>query len=76
MPTMRAKLTVASVTDDGYGELVKFTAQYSSNKEDNSFSEATPSASMEMRITNPALRGTIKPKQAFYVDFTPVESAG
>lgn len=71
--TMRAKLTVQSVTDTGYSDVVKFSAIYSENKEDNSYAEATPSASAEFTINNKALRGQIKPGQKFYVDFTPCE---
>lgn len=74
MPKMRAKLTIQSVTDNGYNDQVKFTAQYSENKEDNSYSEATPSASADFTISNKALRGQFKPGQKFYVDFTPIES--
>lgn len=73
MMNMRAKLTVQCVTDYGSSEVVKFSALYSNNPEDNSYSQATPSASMEMCITNPSLKGTIKPGQKFYVDFTKIE---
>jgi hypothetical protein len=41
--------------------------------EDNTFARYTPSASLEMIITNPSLVGKIKAGQKFYVDFTPVE---
>lgn len=70
---MRAKLTVQSVTDNGYSDQVKYTAQYSDNKEDNSYSEATPNASADFTISNKALRGLIKPGQKYYVDFTPID---
>lgn len=65
----RAKLTVSEVTDNGYSDRVKFNAKYSDNPEDNSYSKATPTASLEMQIDNPLLRGQIKPGQQFYVDF-------
>lgn len=73
MSKMRAKLTIQSVTLNGYSEVLKFHAEYSNNKEDNSYSEATPTASAEFNITNKALHGQFKPGQKFYVDFTPVE---
>ena len=41
--------------------------------EDNSFSQATPSASLTMQVNNPAVRGAFKPGQKFYVDFTPAD---
>lgn len=73
-PLMRAKLTVTTVTKSRYpGENVKFTADYSGSKEDNSFSEATPSAELEMFVSNPNLIGKLVPGQSFYVDFIPVD---
>jgi hypothetical protein len=70
---MRAKLEIQSVTQTTYGETLKFNAVYggATNKEDNTFSEATPSATLEMQISNKALHGQFKPGQKFYVDFTP-----
>lgn len=73
---MRAKLCIESVTLQEWGaEQLKFRAVYGgdTNSEDNTFSEATPSASLEMTISNKALHGKFKPGQTFYVDFTPVE---
>lgn len=71
---MRAKMTVHSVTENGYSDQVKFGAVYSpDNKEDNSFADATPNASADFTINNKALRGVFKPGQKFYVDFTPIE---
>jgi len=74
-PTMRAKLTVHAVTDDGTNVTVEFYAKYDSknNPEDNSYSKYTPCATMKMTISSPTLKGTIKPGQQFYVDFTPIE---
>lgn len=70
---MRAKLTISEVTQRIGGDTVKFTADYTGSKEDNSFSATTPFASLEMFISNPALIGIFKPGQRFYVDFTPVD---
>lgn len=38
--------------------------------EDNSFARWTPSGSLSLTITNPALVGTFRVGQTFYVDFT------
>lgn len=72
---MRAKLQIETVTNTTYSERLKFHAVYGGdkNKEDNTFSEATPSASLEMEITNKELHGKFVPGQKFYVDFTPAE---
>lgn len=72
---MRAKLQIESVTLNGHSEQLKFRAVYGggSNAEDNTFSEATPSAELTMSVTNKELHGKFKPGQKFYVDFTEVE---
>lgn len=72
-PHMRAKFTLQTVLLTTYGEQLTFGAQYSNSKEDNSFSDATPSASLSMSVTNKELFGKFKPGQQFYVDFTPAE---
>lgn len=72
---MRAKLTIATVTLTGHGEILKFNADYTGSKEDNSYSAATPCASLEMAVSNPSLLGKFKPGQRFYLDFTPVDTA-
>lgn len=71
---VRAKLTVESVTSYQHQvESVKLSAQYSHSKEDNTFAAATPSASMELCVSNPDLLGKFKPGDQFYADFTKVE---
>ena len=40
--------------------------------EDNSYAAATPCATLNITIENPALVGKFKPGDTFYVDFTPV----
>lgn len=72
---MRAKMRIESVTKTEYHEELKLHAVYgnSTNKEDNTYSEATPSASLTMSITNKALWGKFIPGQKFYVDFTQAE---
>lgn len=75
---MRAKFQTQSVTDFGYGsKQVKLNAVYAiseeRNKEDNQFSKATPSGSIEMMISNPNALDFIKPGKKYYVDFTEAE---
>ena len=79
MKQVRAKLVCTTVQDqtDGAtanpqktGENVSFMAQYSDNKEDNSFSQYTPSANMSMNVTNPEIFGFFKEGEAYYFDIT------
>ena len=71
---MRAKLSVESVAKQRYpGENIVMTPDYSASHEDQSFSEATPSASLTILISNPDLLGKINPGDTFYLDFTPAE---
>lgn len=74
MPKMRAKLTIDNVTMNQHSDQVQFRAIYSNNKEDNSYSEATPTAQASLTITNKALIGQFRPGQQFYVDFTPIDA--
>jgi hypothetical protein len=41
--------------------------------EDNTYAKWTPSGSLSLDITNPALHGKFSQGQTFYVDFTPAE---
>lgn len=68
-------MRVESVTRHEHSEVLKLGAVYggTTNAEDNTFSAATPSASLEMHITNKALWGQFAPGQKFYLDFTPAE---
>jgi hypothetical protein len=72
---VRAKFTVSSVTKYvGESATAKFNCTYDKSiPEDQRFCAATPSGSMEMFITNPAVLQQFFPGRAFYVDFTPVE---
>lgn len=38
--------------------------------EDNTFAKFTPSATLTIQITNPALVGQFKPGETYYIDFT------
>jgi hypothetical protein len=66
-------MRVAAVTIDEYNDNVEFQAVYgnSTNKEDNTYASATPSGSIKLCVNNPAVRGTFKPGDVYYVDFTP-----
>lgn len=74
---MRAKFEIELITKTTYAEELKMRAVYggSTNAEDNTYSEATPSAALTMTVSNKKLHGTFKPGQKFYVDFTPIEDA-
>jgi hypothetical protein len=76
---VRGKFKVQSVRNhatcgDGvvYAEVV-MSAEYSGTPEDNSYSKATPTASLTMAVTVPEVVDTFKPGAYFYVDFTPIE---
>lgn len=80
MPAMRAKLQIASVTKhNAECEQLKFhgvaAKSYPADglDEDNTFAKFSPSVSLEITITNPALIGKFEPGQKFYVDFTEAE---
>lgn len=75
---MRAKMTVRSVEKFQQGESLKMAPVCgklgeNGESEDNTFARYTPSGSLELSITNPALFDQIKPGDTFYVDFTKVE---
>lgn len=65
-------MIVNSVTKTAYGdEITKLSAIYSGDKnaEDNTYSKATPSASLEITISNPAAQGFLVPGKSYYLDF-------
>lgn len=72
---MRAKLTIVEIRKygDAICETLVFDAKYdpANSPEDNSYSKYTPSAQLTMCVTNPALVGTFKAGETFYVDFIP-----
>ena len=77
---MRAKVKISAVTR--YSETcegLKFHGVCKSTPytgigedEDNTFALFSPSVSLEMTITNPALIGKFNPGETFYLDFSPV----
>ena len=71
--SMHAKMQIVSVKRLDWGaEEVEFAARYRDNPEDNSYSEATPTGSIKLTITNKALHGQFNPGELYYVNFTPV----
>ncbi len=71
---IRAKMTVSAVTKSADGteraQLVAVTS--GNNPEDNNYSKWTPSANLDISITNPSAQGVLVPGRTFYVDFSPV----
>lgn len=79
---MRAKLMVIGVTTPYEGaEQVSMQPvcgkpfDASGESEDNTYARWTPSGSLSLTITNPALHGQFKYGDTFYADFTRVEPA-
>lgn len=68
---VRGLMRVESALVTEYGRTIKMSAQYSNNPEDNSYSEATPSATFEMHVSNKAAAEFFVPGKRFYVDFSP-----
>lgn len=81
MTTMRAKLQIGSVTKHSAEcEQLRFHGVSRSDAypadgsdENNTFAKFSPSVSLDITITNPALIGKFEPGQTFYVDFTPAD---
>jgi len=74
---MRARMKLTKIIQYETFEELTFSAVSRSNgypedgsDEDNTFAKWTPSATFTMAITNPALVGTFKVGQTYYVDFT------
>lgn len=77
MTTMRAKMQVQKVELMGTVEVLHLscvakTGAYPADgsNEDNTFAKWTPSGSLQLSVTNPALHGKFKPGMKFYLDFT------
>lgn len=74
MPTqIKAKVTVYQVEALGepkYAEQVLMRPVYSDSEENKSFSEATPSGSISLSITNKDAWGFFVDGKEYYVDFT------
>lgn len=76
---MRAKMVVESVTKFTSGERIVMNAVSASgypadgSDEDNTYAKFSPSARLEIMVTNPALLGAVQPGQKLYVDFSTAE---
>lgn len=77
--TMRAKLMINRIEQFAQSEQLHFSAVCKStaypadgSDEDNTFAKFSPSATLAIQITNPALLGQFKVGEKYYVDFTPV----
>lgn len=74
---MRAKMKITSIRNHSDAcESLEFSAVCKSdgyppdgNDENNTFAKWTPTAKLEMTITNPALIGKFEVGQEFYIDF-------
>ena len=75
MKKARCKFTCTGVTTHSWpGVTVKLQTQYDDSiPEDQKFSTATPSGSMEMTINNPSLEGFFEPGRHYYLDVIPVD---
>ena len=80
MAVMRAKMRVNEVIiRDSHEELKMIPVCKTGSSpddgadEDNTFAKGSPSGSLNLIITNPALHGKFKPGQKFYIDFTKAE---
>jgi hypothetical protein len=73
---VRGKFKVTEITRRHWNTAaaeVKLEAQYTGSAEDNTYSEATPQASISMTITNAAAVDKLPLGASFYVDFIPVD---
>lgn len=68
---IRAKLRAVSVDSTSNGDNVNMLAVIDDSEENESFSDATPSASLTMWVSNPSARGAFMEGREYYVDFTP-----
>lgn len=59
----------SSVNPTGDRETIRLRAVYSDSPENKTFSEATPSAHLEMNITNKSAMGEFKEGVEYYVRF-------
>lgn len=65
------RCSVVAKHDGGY-EQVQLNAVYGSESDENrSYATATPSAKLDITITNKDAFGAFVPGECYYVDFTP-----
>ena len=77
--TVRAKMKLATISETKWSEsapgskTLRFQSQYDQSiPEDQRFQKATPSASAEFQIDNPAALEQFVLGADYYLDFTPV----
>jgi len=72
--SVRAKFKVQEQTRYEFAGKVKLMAIYdTSTPENERFTKATPSGTLEMQIDNPAALDQFTPGAVFYLDFTPAD---
>lgn len=69
--TIRAKMNCFSVLKTSGQEVVKLTAVTANSEENKTYSKFTPSASVEMTITNPDALGFFEAGKEYTIDFNP-----
>lgn len=75
--SIRAKFQIQSVTATRYSDEVIATPVTDDGiPEHQRFHELTPGGELRLVVTNPDLRGRIKPGMSYYVDLTPVDTEG
>jgi len=75
---IRAKMQCESVTqqsegENKYAEQVKLRAVYGDGEENKTYADATPSATVDMTISNKGAWGAFEQGKEYYVDFTPAK---
>lgn len=79
--TVRAKMQLMCITETKWGagegsKVLRFQSQYDTSiPEDQRFQKATPSATADFQIDNPAALEQFTPGKAYYLDFSPVPDA-
>ncbi|WP_286868664.1 hypothetical protein [Herbaspirillum sp. UBA812] len=79
MPKMRAKVQLAKIEQHPSCEILQFNAVAASkypddgSDEDNTFAKFSPSATFSITVANPALIGSFKVGEKYYVDFSPAD---
>lgn len=75
--SMRAKLKINRIEQHSatcetlhFNAVCAKTYPADGSDEDNTFAKFSPSATLTIQITNPALVGQFKPGETYYVDFT------
>jgi hypothetical protein len=66
---MNAKMKVSTVVLTENGEMLTMEVVVGGSPEDNTYSQFTPSGSVQLHITNKELEGNFVPGQVFYVHF-------